>query len=41
MARLDFFTETPLESSLINKELGYMKDELNGKNIEEAIFIHR
>ena len=33
------FTDTPLDSSLIYKELGFMKDELDGKIISEAVFI--
>lgn len=32
------FTEDKLPSHLINKKLGYMKDELNEQFIEEAYF---
>lgn len=33
------FTTQPLDSSLIGKELGLMKDELNGKIIQEGYFL--
>lgn len=33
------FTETELPNNLISKELGYMKDELDGLFIEEAYFL--
>lgn len=33
------FTDKPLDIKLIGKELGFMKDELNGKIIQEAYFL--
>jgi len=33
------FTSKPIDPSLIGDQLGQMKDELNGKTIEEALFL--